>query len=88
MFKKLFGGGAAAKEAEPELYHDFKILPTPIPEGSNFRLSARIEKEIGGELKSQTIIRADVFNSADEAEEAAILKAKLLIDQMGEQLFT
>ncbi len=93
LFKKLFGGGgaskdAAPKEATPETYKDFSIIPTPIAEGSNFRLSARIKKEVGGELKSQTIIRADTFNSADQAAETAIAKAKMLIDQMGDKLFT
>jgi hypothetical protein len=90
LIKKLFGGGEAAapKEAEPELYKDCKIFPTPISESGGYRLSARIEKEVGGELKSQTLIRADIFNAADAAGEAAIGKAKLLIDQMGDKLFT
>ncbi len=90
LLKKLFGGGngaAAPQEAEPELYNGFKIFPSPMSESGSYRLSARIEKEVGGELKSETIIRADTFSSADAAGEAAVTKAKLLIDQMGDKLF-
>ncbi len=88
LIKKLFGGAAAAQEAAPEIYKDYKIIATPIKEDGGYRLSVRIEKEVDGELKRESIIRADTFSAEDEAEEAAINKAKLLIDQMGDQLFT
>lgn len=89
LLKKLFGGSdkAAPKGPEPELYMDFTIFPDPIVEGKVYRLAARIEKEIGGELKIHKLIRADTLNSSDAAAEAAIAKAKILIDQMGDQLF-
>lgn len=47
-----------------------------------------LEKEVGGELKSQTIIRADTFSSANQATKAAIASAKMMIDQMRDKLFT
>lgn len=86
LLKKLFGG-AAPKAPEPENYQGFLIFPDSQSEGNVFRLGARIEKEIGGELKTHTMIRADTYPSADAANEAAVLKARLLIDQMGERLF-
>lgn len=90
LLKKLFGGGngaAPSAKAEPVLHEGFSITPTPMKDGSSYRLSAVIEKQIGDELKTETIIRADTFPNADQASEAAITKAKLLIDQMGDKLF-
>jgi len=89
LLKKLFGGSgkAAPKGPEPELYKDFTIFPDPIVEGKQYRLAARIEKEIDGEVKVHQLIRADTLNSSDAAAAAAIQKAKIVIDQMGDQLF-
>ncbi|UZD91746.1 HlyU family transcriptional regulator [Cognatishimia activa] len=86
LLKKLFGG-SGPKAPEPESHQGFLIFPDSQAEGGNYRLGARIEKEIGGELKTHLLIRADTFNTADAANEAAVRKAKLLIDQMGERLF-
>jgi len=89
LLKKLFGGSSAAtpKAPEPEMYNGFAIFPDPLAEGKGYRLGARIEKEIGGELKIHKLIRADTFSASDAAAEAAIQKAKLAIDQMGDRIF-
>jgi len=88
LLKNLFGGSDTVPEGpEPELYKDFTIFPEPIAEDKHFRLGARIEKEVAGELKIHSLIRADTFSSSDAACDAAILKAKTLIDQMGDRLF-
>lgn len=86
LFSKLFGGGDTPAP-EPETYEGFAIYPDPMPEGRQYRLQARIEKEVGGEVKSHTVIRADVFESRDAAEAAAIVKAKQVIDEQGDRLF-
>ncbi|MFY0597480.1 MAG: hypothetical protein JXQ85_13695 [Cognatishimia sp.] len=86
FLKKLFGG-AEAKAPEPETHEGFLIFSTSQKDGGTFRLGARIEKEIGGDLKVHQMIRADTFQSEEAANEAAIRKAKMLIDQMGERLF-
>ncbi|NIZ63113.1 hypothetical protein DL239_19290 [Sedimentitalea sp. CY04] len=89
FLKKLFGGSdaAAPKAPEPEMYKGFAIFPDPIAEGKHYRLAARVEKEIDGELKIHKLIRADTLNSNEAAVEAAIQKAKVAIDQMGDRLF-
>lgn len=89
LFSKLFGGGAggAGKDPEPVVHEGFRIFPTPIPEGSRFRLSARIEKKVGGETKSHTVIRADVLDDRETAERVAIDKAKQVIEEQGDRLF-
>lgn len=90
FFKRLFGGGdagapaAAVAEAEHEGY---RISAEPMKEGAQFRLCAVISKEIGGEMKQHRLIRADMFTSADEAAQAALRKAKLVIAEQGDAMF-
>jgi hypothetical protein len=55
-------------------------------EPDGYRLAARVEKEIGDEVKSHRLIRADVLHTADQAAEAAVGKAKSMIDQMGDRI--
>ena len=87
LLKKLFGGPAKPAEPQVEEYEGFRIFPEPANEGSHFRLAARIEKEIAGEVKSHMLIRADTFTTPEQAADAAVMKAKQLIGQMGDRLF-
>lgn len=86
---KVFGGGSdsAGKKVEAIDYNGFRILPEPMSDGGQFRLAARIEAEEAGETKSHHLIRADMLRSREEAETAAVAKAKQMIDQMGMRLF-
>ena len=85
LFSKLFGGGSAPEPAS-ETYEGFKITPEPQKDGNQFRLAARIEKEVGGEVKSHHLIRADLFQDRDAAAVAAVRKAKQVIDEQGDRL--
>ena len=92
FLSKLFGGGAApeagpAKAAAEEEYKGFVIRATPTAVGSEHQLAGTIEKEIGGELKSYSFVRADRLGSRDEAAARAIDKGRQLIDEQGERLF-
>jgi hypothetical protein len=82
LFSKLFGGAAAAPP-EPELYKGFAIRPTPQKDSSGWRIAARIEKDGQG----HDLIRADVLNTKEAAEEASLSKAKQVIDEQGARLF-
>ena len=65
-----------------------KVEAAPIAEdGGQFRLCALLSKEIGGEVKTHKLIRADVFSSQDDAVEAAFRKAKRVIEEQGDALF-
>ncbi|GGX53075.1 hypothetical protein GCM10007385_21400 [Tateyamaria omphalii] len=86
LLKKLFGGGAPA-EPEGETYNGFSIIPTLQKESDGYRISARIEKELGGETKIHSLIRADTIASHEDATKATIAKAKQVIDEQGEALF-
>jgi len=88
LLKKLFGGGNSSSPAQKtETYKDFTITPEPMPADGQHRISAVITKEVNGEMKSHHLIRADTLMSAEAAAEAAIDKARTVIDQQGERLF-
>ena len=86
LLKKLFGGSAPA-EAEAEIYQDFRIIPTLKRESDGYRISARIEKDVNGETKVHSLIRADTIASLDDATAATVAKAKQVIDEQGDALF-
>ena len=88
LLSRLFGGGGPPKPRHaPESYKDFTITPDPAREGSTFRVRAHVTKEVGGETKSHTLIRADTLESEEAAVAASVGKAKQLIDEQGERLF-
>lgn len=88
ILSRLFGRSSAPKpDPEPEIYNDFRIFVEPVREGGRFRVAARIEKEVGGETRTHSMIRADTCDSADAAEELTLRKARQMIDQMGEAIF-
>ena len=91
FLKKLFGGGSS-EPSEPQVAaeetHDgFHIAATPMPEGGQYRLAANVTKTVDGEEKVHRLIRADIFQSRDEAARFAITKAKQMIDEQGERIF-
>jgi hypothetical protein len=91
LFSFLSGGDKPAKtarEADPVPYNDCMIFPAPMPEGSQFRLAGRIEKEVNGQTLVRTFVRADVFSSMDDAVTFTVRKAEQIIDQNGPSLFS
>ena len=93
FFKKLFGLGGNStsdQEATPAAtaeHNSFTISATPYSEGGQWQMCGVISKEIAGEIKSHRFIRADKFGSKDEAAEWTLVKARQIVDQMGEKLF-
>ncbi|MEM9032842.1 MAG: HlyU family transcriptional regulator [Pseudomonadota bacterium] len=86
LFSKLFGGGGSS-EPEPVMHEGFAIFAEPAKDGSGYRIAARIEKEVGGAVKSHMLIRADTVGSLDEAVDASVAKAKRVIDELGDRIF-
>ncbi|MEX3014295.1 HlyU family transcriptional regulator [Gymnodinialimonas hymeniacidonis] len=89
FLSKLFGGGGGGKSAsEPaEDYEGFRIIAQPQADAGGHRICALIEKEIDGDTKTHTMVRADMCQSRDEAVTSSTLKAKRLIDEQGEAIF-
>ena len=90
LLSRLFGGGGGAStpEPEPETYKDFRIFATPISEGGQWRLAGRIEKEVDGTPKSHQLIRADMLDDFKAANDASLNKARQVVDEQGERLFS
>ena len=89
FLSKLFGRAATPPKAEvkPLTHKDYLIYPEPIAEQGGYRIAGRIEKEIDGETKVATFIRADTYSGADIARDASASKAKQVIDEMGDSIF-
>ncbi len=83
--KRIFGGKADAPVAET--YNGFRIIAEPMPEGSKYRLAARIERDVDGDVQMHQVIRADTFDSFEQACEISVAKAKQVIDEQGKFLF-
>lgn len=89
FLKKLFGGGAGrGSVAAAEMHEGYIIQPLPMEEGGQYRLCAEIRKEVDGEMKTHRLIRADVFPTAEQAVDAARLKAQQVIREQGDRIFT
>lgn len=94
FFKRLgavFSGKSVSDDGgtgDSEDYNGYTISATPISEGSEYRLSGVITKEIDGEVKEHKFIRADIFSSKDQAQEFTLIKARQMIDQMGDRVFS
>ncbi len=94
FLKRLFGGGApddsgdSASIAEAVEHEGYLIKATPQKEGAQYRLCALIAKDVAGETKEHRLIRADLFSSVDEANEAAMRKARQVIKEQGDRCLT
>jgi hypothetical protein len=85
FWSRLFGSSVPSEPAQAagEEYKGFRITPTPIAEGGQFRVSARVEKD----GRTHRLIRADTIGSRDEAVAVSLAKAKQAVDGLGERLF-
>ncbi|MFN0264374.1 HlyU family transcriptional regulator [Tepidamorphus sp. 3E244] len=63
------------------------VQATPHDEGGQSRLGARLSKEIDGEMRHHTLIRADTFPNREDAIAAAFRKAEALIKEQGDTIF-
>lgn len=89
IFSKLFGGvGKKTPELVYEDYKGFRIAGEPILFDGQYRIGARIEKEVDGEVKTHHLIRADLLRDWEEAVQASVNKAKVMIDQVGDGVFS
>ena len=91
IFSRLSGGvagpEAAAAAAEVE-YKGYLIRPASYKNNGQYQTSGTIRKETPEGVKEHKFIRADTYASLDDANAFAIMKAKQLIDQQGDRMFT
>jgi len=92
IFGKLFGGGSnggeqASEQAEAVEYNGFSIAAAPLKEGSQYKTAGSISKELDGELKTVTFIRADNHTDRQSAITHSERKAQQIIDEQGDAMF-
>ena len=88
LWRRLVGAGAAAGDSEVIEYNGYRIRPTPYRRGGEYQTCGVIEKEVAGETKEHRFIRAELHPSREAAIEFSIAKARQIIDEQGERLFT
>ena len=91
FLKGLFQSGASGTKqpAVPAVEHDgFSISPCPHQVAGGWSTEAVIRKVIDDETKQHTFIRADASPTKEAAVALIISKAKTLIDQQGEKIFS
>jgi hypothetical protein len=89
LWSRFFGAKPAKEPAASpsEEHKGFRITPKPIGEGGQYRVAARIEKEVAGVPRVYDLVRADTVASPDEARTLSLAKARQVIDEQGERLF-
>jgi hypothetical protein len=71
-----------------EEYKGFRVAATPINEGGQFRVSGIIEQDQeDAEPKRHQFVRADLIPIQDEAVNISLMKAKMMVDQLGARVF-
>src|SRR5262249_10963158 len=99
MFSKLkealsqFLKARATDEAEEPSaaaveYKGYRIRPTPYLSNGRYQTSGIIEKDSAEGVKVHKFIRADTYQGKDDAITFTIAKAKMIIDQQGDSIFT
>jgi hypothetical protein len=93
FLSNLFGGGKQVESTatvEPVEYKNYFIYPFAIAESGQYRVAGKIVSSelFDGETKEHRFIRSDVLMSRADADELMVKKAKMLIDQMGNKIFS
>ena len=91
FWKSLFGGGAtesAEKASEPVEYNGFTIRAAPYKAEGQYQTAGTITKDVGGVMKEHKFVRADRHASYDDAVEFSLSKARQIVDQSGDRMFS
>ncbi|KJZ16129.1 transcriptional regulator [Marinomonas sp. S3726] len=89
--KNLFSGSGEAevKAEEAVEYKGFSIIPAPMSEGGQYRVAATITQTLSeDEVKTHNFIRSDLIPNRDECISITLRKAKMMIDQQGDRIFS
>jgi hypothetical protein len=90
-WSRLAGAGAGASDAPaiPTVeYEGYRIRPAPYRTKDQYQTAGTIEKDTPEGVKEHRFIRADTYSSRDDAIAFTISKAKQIIDQQGDRIFT
>jgi hypothetical protein len=88
LFNQESGNDSKMKLLDPIEYKGFLIYQDAMSESGQYRVAGKISKDVNGEICTHRFIRSDVMASRSDADELMLKKAKMLIDQMGEKIFS
>jgi hypothetical protein len=84
--------GAADSSDRPAIpaveYKGYRILPAPYRSNNQYQTAGTIEKDTPEGVKEHRFIRADTYPTRDDAVAFTVSKAKQIIDQQGDRIFT
>ncbi len=92
FLRRLTGGGDGGAEDAPAgpaiEYNGYSIQPAPRRERGQWLTAGVISKDFPDGPKSQHFVRAETHAGPEQARDFAVIKAKQIIDERGDQLFT
>lgn len=95
FLKRLLGGGEGGDGDDPSArapdaeYKGVEIRAAPIKEADGqWRLAGTLTKTVDGAMVTRRFLRADLLASKDMAVSSALDKARMIIDQNGDGLWT
>src|SRR4030095_12014782 len=80
-------GAADVAAAPPVEYKGYRIRPAPYRANAHYQTAGTIEKDTPDGVKEHKFIRADTYQSRDDAIAFTISKAKQIIDNQGDNIF-
>ena len=81
-------GAADVAVAGPVEYKGYRIRPAPYRANGHYQTAGTIEKDTPDGVKEHKFIRADRHASYDDAVEFSLAKARQIVDQQGERMFS
>ncbi len=93
FLRRLTGGGdtgetAPAARGPAVEYEGYAIHAVPRRQGAQWLTAGLITKDFPDGVKEHHFIRAETHASQDDASAFAVLKAKQIIDERGDKVFT
>lgn len=92
LLQRLFGGGTEASVEDTvggsEEYRGYRLEAVPRKDPQGWRIAGRVSREQAGEWQRVSFVRADVQGDWEDAVAMSLLKARRLVDERGEALFT
>jgi hypothetical protein len=92
FLRRLFSPRSGASEtprAEASVeYNGYTITPAPEKDPGGWRVAGRISREIDGDRRVHRLSRADTSNDREVIVAMTIEKAKRVIDEQGDRIFS
>ncbi len=93
FLRRLTGGGGDGDDDAAPLgpaveYNGYTIQPAPRRDRGQWLTAGVISKDTPEGPRSQHFVRAETHAGVEQASEFAVVKAKQIIDERGDKLFT